>query len=126
MNFYLKAAILIVILAVIGYGLHNLVETTPAFSLVKLYAFIGLATLGSVCAMHYLYELVPNQLGYVFLVTMFVKFGLALILFPQLLNAEPSLTKGQILSFLIPYFLFLSIEAFLVINWLNKTDLKEK
>lgn len=125
MNFYLKALVFICLLAISGFTIHGLVQAAPAFSLIKLYAFLGIATLGSVCVMRYLYNLVPNQLGYVFLVTVFVKFGLALILFPQLLSEEPSLTKTQILSFLVPYFCFLGVEAFMVINWLNKKTLED-
>lgn len=124
MNFYLKAFALILILALVGFGLHSFVEDFPAFDLYKLYGFLGIATLASVCGMYYLYQLVPNQLGYVFLVTVFVKFGIALILFPQLLEEEPALSKGQILSFLIPYFIFLTVEAFMVIKWLNNTPLE--
>lgn len=123
MNFYLKALLLIASLATIGFVIHTFLEEQPAFDLIKLYSFLGIATLASVCGMYYLYQLVPNQLGYVFLVTVFVKFGAALILFPQLLSDEPSLNKGQILSFLIPYFLFLTVEAIMVIKWLNNTPL---
>ncbi len=124
MNFYLKAFLLILALAVVGFGLHYFIEESPVFKLYQLYIFLGSATFASVCGMHYLYELVPNQLGYVFLVTVFVKFGAALILFPQLLSQEPPLTKAQILSFLIPYFTFLAVEAFVVIKWLTNTTLE--
>jgi hypothetical protein len=119
MNFYFKAFLLILAMSLIGFGMHSYVEELAVFDLYKLYSFLGIATLGSVCGMYYLYQLVPDQLGYVFLVTVFVKFGAALVLFPQLLSEEPSLTNGQILSFLLPYFMFLAIEAFMVIKWLN-------
>ena len=126
MDFYLKAFLLMLVLALIGLGTHSFLEESPAFDLYKLYGFLGVATLLSVCGMYYLYQLVPNQLGYVFLVTVFVKFGVVLILFPQLLSEEPSLSKAQILSFLIPYFIFLAVEAFMVIKWLNNTSLESK
>jgi len=122
-NFYVKALILLLILSLAAYGLHYSMEETPVFSLVKLYSFLFIATLGSVSGMYYLFQLVPNQLGYAFLVTVFVKFGAAIILFPELMGDDPSLSKIQILSFLIPYFAFLAIEAFMVIKWLNKTPL---
>jgi len=121
LNFYLKSFLAIGIAAILAYFFHGYVQQQPVFDLVKLYSFIGIATFLSVSGMHYLYSLVPNQLGFVFLVTVFVKFGAALLLFPQLLGSEPELTKQEILSFLIPYFLFLSIEAILVVKWLNKT-----
>ncbi|AGC76477.1 hypothetical protein LX97_01141 [Nonlabens dokdonensis] len=124
MNFYLKAFVLILAMSLLSFGIHTFAEQSPAFNLIKLYSFLGVATLLSVCAMYYLYDLVPNQLGYAFLVTVFVKFGVALILFPQLLSDEPSLSKTQILSFLIPYFIFLAVEAFMVIKWLNDTPLE--
>ncbi len=124
MNFYFKAFLLILAMSLIGFGMHSYVEELAVFDLYKLYSFLGIATLGSVCGMYYLYQLVPDQLGYVFLVTVFVKFGAALVLFPQLLSEEPSLTNGQILSFLLPYFMFLAIEAFMVIKWLNDNPLE--
>ncbi len=124
MNFYLKAFLLLLLLSLVGYGLHYSIEPIPAFSLVKLYVFLFIATLGSVSGMYYLFQLVPNQLGYAFLVTVFVKFGAAIISFPELMSDDPSLSKAQILSFLIPYFAFLSVEAFMVIKWLNKTPLE--
>jgi hypothetical protein len=124
MNFYFKAFLLILAMSLIGFGMHSYVGELAVFDLYKLYSFLGIATLGSVCGMYYLYQLVPDQLGYVFLVTVFVKFGAALVLFPQLLSEEPSLTNGQILSFLLPYFMFLAIEAFMVIKWLNHNPLE--
>ncbi|MFB0903463.1 MAG: hypothetical protein QMB11_03700 [Nonlabens sp.] len=124
MNFYFKAFLLILVMAVIGFGMHSYVVEFSVFDLYNLYSFLGIATLGSVFGMYYLYQLVPDQLGYVFLVTVFVKFGAALVLFPQLLSEEPSLSKGQILSFLLPYFIFLAVEAFMVIKWLNDNPLE--
>lgn len=124
MNFYLRAFFLLLVLSLAAYGLHYSIDAAPVFSLVKLYTFLFLATLGSVSGMYYLFQLVPNQLGYAFLVTVFVKFGAGIILFPELMSDDPSLSKAQILSFLIPYFAFLSVEAFMVIKWLNKTPLE--
>jgi hypothetical protein len=121
LNFYLKSFLLIAAMAVACYFFHGYVQEDPVFNLVKLYTFLGIATFISVSGMHYLYALVPKQLGYTFLVTVFVKFGAALLLFPQLLSDDPDLTRAEILSFLIPYFLFLSIETILVTKWLNKT-----
>ena len=121
MNFYLKSFLFIAIMAVVGFFLHGYLQADPVFNLVKLYAFLGIATFLSVSGMHYLYSLVPNQLGYAFLVTVFVKFGAALLLFPQLIGDDPDLSRGEILSFLIPYFIFLGVETVLVVKWLNKT-----
>ena len=123
MNFYLKVSVLLLFLSLSLFGLHHVMDTNPIFDLIKMYSFLFLATLGFVCGMYYLFQLVPNQLGYVFLVTVFVKFGTALILFPQLLQTEPALTRGQTLSFLIPYFVFLAVEVLMVIKWLNKMPL---
>lgn len=123
MNFYLKALLLIASLATIGFVIHTFLEEQPAFDLIKLYSFLGIATLASVCGMYYLYQLVPNQLGYVFLGIVLMKFGAAILIFPQLFQEKPALTKVQMLSFLIPYFAFLAVEAFMVIKWLNNTPL---
>jgi len=120
LNFYIKSLIAVTVTALAIFFIHDYLQPESAFDLIKLYSFLGIATFLSVSGMHYLYSIVPNQLGYTFLVTVFVKFGAALLLFPQLLSDEADLSRMEILSFLIPYFLFLSIEAVLVIKWLNK------
>lgn len=119
-NFYLKTFILVFFLTLIVYGAHFLLVENSAISLIKTYSFLGAATFITVSALKYVFGLVPDKLGFAFLALVFVKFGAVFLLFPELLNDEPKLSKVEILGFLGPYFIFLFIEATIVIKWLNK------
>lgn len=92
----------------------------PSIPLMKTYAFLGAATFITVGVLKFIFGLVPDKLGYAFLALVFVKFGAVFLIFPELLSENPKLSKVELLGFLAPYFIFLFIEAAIVIKWLNK------
>lgn len=102
------------------YSLHYFVVDKPAISLIKIYAFLGAATFITVSVLKFVFELVPDKLGYAFLALVFIKFGAIFLTFPELLSENPKLSKVDLLAFLAPYFIFLFIEVAIVIKWLNK------
>lgn len=118
MNFYLKTFLSLIVITAAVYGLHFLMVDEPAIPLWKTYTFLSIAALITVSGLKYIFGLVPDKLGFAFLALVFVKFGVVLILFPELIG-EPSLPKREILGFLTPYFIFLFIEATIVVKWLN-------
>ncbi|MGJ8683907.1 MAG: hypothetical protein ACSHWW_04750 [Nonlabens sp.] len=120
MNFYLKAFLLILLSSILLLGIHYFMVEDPAISLLKTYSFLGAAAFITVSALKYIFGLVPDKLGFAFLALVFVKFGVVLLLFPELLSEDPKLSKTELLAFLAPYFIFLFMEAAIVINWLNK------
>ena len=124
MNFYLKSFIIIVGIALFLYGVHSMLSTSTAFSLINVYAFIGLATFASVSALKFAHQVAANQIALVYLATMMVKMGLAILIFPQLIDDTIKLSKLELLEFLVPYFLFLAVEAVVVIKWLNKPEVE--
>jgi hypothetical protein len=101
-------------------GVHHFVVDHQAISIIKIYTFLGTATFITVSALKFVFELVPDKLGYAFLALVFIKFGAIFLTFPELLSENPKLSKLDLLSFLAPYFIFLFIEVAIVIKWLNK------
>jgi hypothetical protein len=124
MNFYLKSFLIIIAIAFLLLGIHSAAGTNPAFSLIKVYTFISIATFASVSALKFAHQVAANQIALVYLATMMVKMGLAILVFPQLIDDAVKLSKLQLLEFLVPYFLFLGLEALVVIKWLNKTEVE--
>lgn len=106
------------------FAVHYLWIAYPTFPLVKLYLFIGFATFISTAALKFAHQVAANQIALVYLATMMVKMGLAILIFPQLIDDTLNLSKLQLLEFLVPYFLFLGLEAVVVIKWLTKTELE--
>lgn len=119
MNFYLKTFFLVAVLATAAYFLHGWWIGDPVISLIKTYSFLGIATFVTVSGLKLVHRLVPDKLGYGFLGLIFVKCGAAILLFPELIADDPSLSKTELLGFLTPYFIFLFIEVGIVIKWLN-------
>ncbi|MGB5942582.1 MAG: hypothetical protein WBG71_06840 [Leeuwenhoekiella sp.] len=123
MNFLTKTVAGLTLLALILFFCHyfiiggNLVMTS-GISLVTCYIYLYLLTLGIVLAMHYLKGIMPAQVGYVFLMGIFVKMGFAVLLFPQLLAKETP--KAEILGFLVPYLLFLLVEVVVIYKTLSE------
>lgn len=121
-NFYLKAFLCILILTLLLGTIHNTLAVNSGFSIIKMYAFIGIATFLSASALKFAHSVAANQIALVYLATMFVKFGAAVLLFPELIDDSIKLSRVQLLHFLVPYFLFLALEAIIVIRWLNEKE----
>ena len=119
MNFYIKTFLFVLIASVMGYFLHEWLVKDPVISLLRTYAFLGTATFVTVSALRFVHFYVPDKLGYGFLGLIFIKCGAAIVLFPELIAEDPALSKAELLSFLVPYFVFLLIEVGIVIKWLN-------
>jgi len=68
--------------------------------------------------LRFLYDLVPDQVGVIFLVAIMLKIGAALIVFPMLLNG--SISTLETVSFLVAYLSYLTIEAVALARWLNR------
>ncbi|MGB5980787.1 MAG: hypothetical protein WBG46_01460 [Nonlabens sp.] len=119
MNFYLRALILTALIATIGFFIHDNIVADPVISVLNTYVFLGVATFLTLSALKFTARISPNNLGYIFLGLVFMKFGAILIFFPELIDDEMQLTRKQLLGFLAPYFLFLFAEIGMVLKWLN-------
>ncbi|KQC32310.1 hypothetical protein AAU57_02435 [Nonlabens sp. YIK11] len=119
MKFYLKTFLIVAFLTVAAYFLHSWWIVDPAIPLARTYIFLGTATFVTVSALRFVHFYVPEKLGYAFMAAIFVKCGLAIVCFPELIVKNSGLNLMEVLGFLVPYFIFLFIEVVIVIKWLN-------
>lgn len=112
----------------IAFGLHegylenNQIEVP--FSLKKVYLFhLGFSLL--ICINFKLFSVVNKifvQLGFIYLVTIVLKFVLFGVIFYQSIFNQENLIQEARISLLIPTILFLLTEAFFVVKILNKNN----
>lgn len=93
------------------------------FSVLSLYAFFGISSVVIVTGIELLFSVMPNNAGYGFLVGMFVKMGLFMMIFySKMLDLKTILLLDK-MFILIPLFVFLFLETLVVSNLLmQKTD----
>lgn len=93
------------------------------FSEVSLYVFFAISSIVIVSGIELLYTIMPNNAGYGFLVGMFIKMGLFMMIFySKMLELKTILLIDKIFI-LIPLFVFLFLETLVVSNLLmQKTD----
>ncbi|CAA0231728.1 putative membrane protein [Tenacibaculum maritimum] len=115
--------ITIVLFFVISYFSHEYMITsnTPplSFSLLSLYVFHAFSAVLIYSIVVLISEKLPNQAGYAYLASIFLKIGFFVLLFKASVFANDSLTKIERFSLVIPLFLFLIIEAIGVSKLLN-------
>ena len=118
---YFLAAI--VILFAVSYFPHNytlhLKETQLSFSLLSVYLFHVIAALIVYSIVEFIAEKLPNQAGYVYLASIFLKIGFFVLIFQASVFANEQLSKPDRISLVIPLFLFLIVEAIAVSKLLN-------
>ncbi len=119
-------AISFILLTFIGYNVHakilaNTLNSLP-FSLYQAYVFhtvfslllcIGLLLLSKK-------RKYTDQLGFLYLVSVGLKIILFCVVFNEPIFGEKALTKSESVNLLIPMFLFLILEAIVIIKLLNK------
>jgi hypothetical protein len=112
----------------LGFSTHeNYIDTQEVilpFSLQKVYVFhLGFSLL--VCINFRLFSNVDkifSQLGFIYLVTLFLKIVLFYALFYQSIFNEENLSQIARVSLFIPMLIFLLTEAFFVTKILNKKE----
>lgn len=67
-----------------------------------------------------------QQTGYAFLAFGVIKMGLSVFFLMPVINSDIDNKVPDVLSFFIPFFVFLLLETIFSINLLNSSDLKEK
>jgi len=93
------------------------------FSVVSLYVFFGISSVVIVSGIELLYTIMPNNAGYGFLVGMFVKMGLFMMLFYSKMLELKNILFVDKIYILIPLFVFLFLETLVVTNLLmQKSD----
>ncbi|CAA0179574.1 DUF6168 family protein [Tenacibaculum maritimum] len=115
--------ITILLFFVISYFSHEYMITSNnnplSFSLLSLYVFHAFSAVLIYSIVVLISEKLPNQAGYAYLASIFLKIGFFVLLFKASVFANDSLTKIERFSLVIPLFLFLIIEAIGVSKLLN-------
>ena len=93
------------------------------FTEVSLYVFFGISSVVIVTGIELLFTVMPNNAGHGFLVGMFVKMGLFMMIFYSKMLELKTILLIDKMFILIPLFVFLFLETLVVSNLLmQKTD----
>ncbi len=115
--------IIALITGVVLYFLHTLIissfQLKLSFSLISIYLFFTIAAIIIISGLELLFEYLASSAGYAFLVSVFLKMGIFVLLFFAGGMAEKSLTMIDKFSILIPLFIFMGIETSVVIKRLK-------
>ena len=116
----LYVAVSLVILLLVAYNIHNYLNTALlSFSLLKVYCFHAIAATIVYASVDFVASKLPNQAGYAYLMLMFFKIGIFLIIFQSSVFEKESLTQPERIGLVVPLFLFLIVEAIAVGKLLN-------
>jgi hypothetical protein len=106
------------------YFTHNLVLDVTAwkapFSLFSIYLFFGICSILLITGIEFLFDVNPTSAAYAFLVGIFLKMGLFMLIFFAKGLAEHPLNFTEKIGILLPLFTFLGIESAAIITRLRK------
>lgn len=118
---FFLAAVLIVF--AVSYFPHNYVlnskEIQLSFSLFAVYLFHVIAATIVYLIVEFVADKIPNQAGYAYLASIFLKIGFFVLIFQASVFTNEQLTKPERFSLVIPLFLFLILEGVAVSKLLN-------
>lgn len=111
----------LVLLFIVSYFLNSylVIEENFSFSLLSVYLFHTIAALIVYAVVEFVADKMPNQAGYAYLASIFIKIGFFVLIFNTTVFANPNLTKPERISLVVPLFLFLITEAVVVSKLLN-------
>ncbi len=106
------------------YFTHNLVLDPTSwkapFSLFSIYLFFGICSILLITGIEFLFDVNPTSAAYAFLVGIFLKMGLFMLIFFAKGLAEHPLNFTEKIGILLPLFTFLGIESAAIITRLRK------
>ncbi|MHA7942498.1 DUF6168 family protein [Formosa sp. 3Alg 14/1] len=113
-------ALCIGLLFAISYSLHNyFITDSLSFQLWQVYLYHALAALIVYSCMEGVSSALPTQAGYTYLVLMFLKLGIFVLVFKHSVFDNDQLTQTERFALVVPLFLFLTAEAVAVAKLLN-------
>ena len=92
------------------------------FSLLSVYLFFSIASLVIISVIEILFDVTPANAGYIFLVGIFIKMGLFILIFYSKGLADAKMNVIEKLSIFAPLFLFLLIETLAITTRLKQED----
>lgn len=115
--------LIVVVVFVVVFFTHQYIleskQLVLSYSLLNVYLFNAIASIIIYGCIELVAEKLPSQAGYAFLTCVFLKIGLFIVLFQATVFSEVKLELFQRLSLMIPFFLFIIIEAVSVAKLLN-------
>ena len=119
---------LLVILAVgvISFFLHSTIlgaSKNSDYSLFNFYLFFAIAAIVIVTGVFFTNLYLPDKAAYAFLIGMFLKLGLFMMIF--LSKAEQELATSVKINILVPLIIFLILEVLLIYKKLNQQKSKD-
>ena len=90
-----------------------------SYSLLNVYLFNAIVSIIIYGCIELVAEKLPSQAGFAFLACVFLKIGFFVVLFQTTVFPEVKLEMFQRLSLMIPFFLFIIIEAVAIAKLLN-------
>jgi hypothetical protein len=112
---------------IVLYILHSLLikqfDIKLSISLSSIYLFFTIASIFIITSIELIYKYIPASVGYAFLVGIFLKMGIFMIMFYAKTLSKTTLSMTDKFSILVPLFVFMSIEIIPVLKSL-KTILK--
>ncbi|WP_299676154.1 DUF6168 family protein [uncultured Tenacibaculum sp.] len=115
-------AVALVLLFVLSYFTNSYLvkELTISFSLLQVYLFHVIAAFVVYAIVEFVASILPNQAGYAYLASIFIKIGLFVLIFNASVFAKENLSRPERVSLVVPLFLFLITEAVAISKLLNK------
>jgi len=114
---------IIVLVFVVVFFTHQYIldskKLVLSYSLLGIYLFNAIASIIIYGCIELVAEKLPSQAGYAFLACVFLKIGFFVVLFQATIFPEVKLEVFQRLSLMVPFFLFVIIEAVGVAKLLN-------
>lgn len=114
---------IIILLFVLSYSTHNYILNMRgdeiSYSLFSVYLFHTIATSIIYIILELLAAQMPNEAGYGYLASTFLKIGFFVLIFQADVFSDVQLTKPERISLVVPLFLFLITEALAIFKLLN-------
>ncbi len=115
--------IVVIVLFLASYSLHDYIllskEIDLVFSLFNIYLYYAVSAILIYGIVEAISSKLPNQAGYAFLASIFLKIGFFVLIFQSTIFTDIPLTKPERFSLVIPLFLFLIIETVAISKLLN-------
>ncbi len=117
---FLAAIIIVFLISYLGHSKSlDLFNYHLSYSLLKVYLFHLIASAIVFTLVVLVFFKIPNQAGYAYLASVFLKLGFFVLIFKASVFTEVDLTKVERVSLVIPLFIFLISEAIGVSKLLN-------
>lgn len=112
--------LIIVVLGAISYYLHSYFNTSLlGFSLFHVYIFYAISAIIIYTLIEVIANELPNLAGYGFLMGMFIKIGVFILVFKEAVFVKEHLLMEERMALIVPFFLFLLVEVVGVAKLLN-------